>query len=142
MEGNTKSPRPDWDDYFLDIADKVSTRSTCNRLHVGCVLTSSDHRILSTGYNGSPKGVPHCTEDGCLKNSEGRCIRTVHAEANAIMSVSPEDRRGSILYCTHEPCEHCTKMIVQSGIIRVVYKNAYPNDVNEYFKKYITMEQR
>lgn len=134
--------RPDWDDYFLDIAEMVATRSTCLRLQVGSVLVSQDHRILSTGYNGSPKGVPHCIDDGCLKNQEGRCIRTVHAETNAIMSISPEQRKGAILYCTHEPCEHCTKTIVQSGVIRVVYRNSYPNPVNEYFRSFITWEHR
>jgi dCMP deaminase len=129
--------RPDWDQYFLDIAEKVATRSTCLRLKVGCVLVAEDNRILSTGYNGSPKGMPHCLDDGCLKNEQGRCIRTVHAEINAILSVDPAVRKNGTLYCTHEPCEHCTKSIIQAGIKKVIYKNPYPNAVNIYFSKYI-----
>lgn len=129
--------RPSWEEYFIDIAEKVSTRSTCTRLKVGCVLVAEDNRILATGYNGSPKGMPHCIDDGCLKNDQGRCIRTVHAEINAILSVDPESRKNSTLYCTHEPCEHCTKSIIQAGIKKVVYKHSYPNDVNSYFSKYI-----
>lgn len=129
--------RPSWDEYFLDIAERVSTRSTCLRLKVGCVLVADDNRILSTGYNGSPKNMPHCIDEGCLKNDEGRCIRTVHAEINAILSVEPNQRKGATLYCTHEPCEHCTKSIIQAGIRKVVYKNSYSNPVNIYFSKYI-----
>ena len=129
--------RPSWEEYFLDIAEKVSTRSTCLRLKVGCVLVAEDNKILSTGYNGSPKGMPHCLDEGCLKNEEGRCIRTVHAEINAILSVDSHLRRNSTLYCTHEPCEHCTKSIIQAGIIKVVYTNSYPNIVNKFFSTYI-----
>lgn len=129
--------RPDWDEYFLDIAEKVSTRSTCLRLKVGCVLVAEDNRILATGYNGSPKGMPHCIDDGCLKSEEGRCIRTVHAEINAILSVEPQQRKDSTLYCTHEPCEHCTKSIIQAGITKVVFKQEYPNPTNKYFSQYI-----
>lgn len=132
-----KDNRPSWDEYFLDIAEKVSSRSTCLRLKVGCVLVAEDNRILATGYNGSPKGMEHCIDEGCLKNDQGRCIRTVHAEINAILSVDSHLRKNSVLYCTHEPCEHCTKSIIQAGIKKVVYKNPYPNDVNSYFSKYI-----
>lgn len=117
--------RPNWDEYFLDIAEKVSSRSTCLRLNVGAVLVAEDNRILATGYNGSPKGLPHCLDVGCLKNEEGRCIRTIHAEINAILSVDMHIRKNSILYCTHEPCENCTKSIIQAGIKKVVYKNTY-----------------
>lgn len=134
--------RPDWDDYFLDIAEKVSTRSTCLRLKVGCVLVAEDNRILATGYNGSPKGMPHCIDDGCLKSEEGRCIRTVHAEINAILSVEPQQRKNSTLYCTHEPCEHCTKSIIQAGIIKVVFKQEYPNPTNKYFSQYIEWKHK
>lgn len=129
--------RPEWDDYFLDIAEKVATRSTCLRLKVGCVLVAEDNRILATGYNGSPKGMSHCIDEGCLKNEEGRCIRTVHAEINAILSVEPNQRRKSTLYCTHEPCEHCTKSIIQAGITKVVFKQEYSNPTNKYFSQYV-----
>ena len=129
--------RPEWDDYFLDIAEKVATRSTCLRLKVGCVLVAEDNKILATGYNGSPKGMSHCIDEGCLKNEEGRCIRTVHAEINAILSVEPNQRRNSTLYCTHEPCEHCTKSIIQAGIIKVVFKQEYSNPTNKYFSQYV-----
>jgi dCMP deaminase len=131
--------RPNWDEYFLDIAEKVSSRSTCLRLKVGSVLVAEDNRILATGYNGSPKGTPHCIDAGCLKNEEGRCIRTIHSEINAILSVDMHVRKNSILYCTHEPCENCTKSIIQAGIKKVVFKNAYPNpnSANHYFSPYL-----
>lgn len=131
--------RPNWDEYFLEIAERVATRSTCLRLKVGSVLVAEDNRILATGYNGSPKGTPHCIDVGCLKNEEGRCTRTIHAEINAILSVDMHVRKNSILYCTHEPCENCTKSIIQAGIKKVVFKNSYssPKSANSYFSPYL-----
>lgn len=124
--------RTDWDCYFLDIAEMVAARSTCDRARVGCVLVK-DRRIIATGYNGSIKGHPHCAEVGCLLNDEGRCIRTIHAEMNALLHAK-EDLDGATSYVTHEPCETCTKLLNQAGIKRVVFRRAYPNKWNEYFK--------
>ncbi len=117
----------------------VSTRSTCLRLNVGCVIVAEDNRILATGYNGSPKGLSHCIDDGCLINEEGRCVRTIHAEINAILSIDSLTRKDATLYCTHEPCENCTKVIIQSGIKRVIFRNNYSkiSPDSRYFSKFI-----
>jgi dCMP deaminase len=139
--------RPSWTEYFLDIADKVSTRSTCTRLKVGCVLVAEDNRILATGYNGSPKGLPHCIDDGCLLNEEGRCIRTIHSEINALLSIDANLRKGSTLYCNYEPCENCTKFMIQAGVKKVVFRNSYiskknsSKDFKEHLKEFIGWEQ-
>lgn len=124
--------RKDWDKYFLDIAEAVSTRSTCDRLSVGCVIVKNK-KIVSTGYNGSIKGTSHCSDEGHLLNSDGRCIRTIHAEQNAIIFAERESLDGATAYVTHYPCETCSKLLVQSGIIKIVYKHHYENDFSKGF---------
>ncbi len=122
--------RKNWDNYFMDIAFQVSERSTCPRLHVGAVLVRNK-RIKGTGYNGSPKGLPHCDDEdaGCyIKNNH--CIRTIHAEVNCILEVSPEERDGATLYVTHTPCPECQKLIITSGITRVVFAKEYTPEIN------------
>ena len=135
-----KLERKSWDQYFLDIADEVSTRSTCPRLHVGCVIVKDKH-IISTGYNGSIHGHEHCEDTGCLINESGRCIRTLHAEANAVIHAERDNLKGATAYITHEPCENCAKILAQVGLNRIVYRNAYPNKWNQYFLKDILVEQ-
>lgn len=124
--------RKSWDDYFLDISRQVATRSTCPRLHVGCVIVK-EKNIVATGYNGSIHGHPHCDELGCLIDERGRCIRTCHAELNAVLHAQRDDLKGATAYVTHEPCENCAKTLAQSGIARIVYAHAYPNKWNHYF---------
>lgn len=124
--------RKSWDEYFMDIAEIVSSRATCNRLHVGCVIVK-DKRIVSTGYNGSPSGESHCDDIGHLYNDQNRCIRTIHAEQNAILFANRSDLQGATAYVTHQPCENCAKLLVQSGINRIVYKNKYTNIHSNYF---------
>ena len=124
--------RKSWDEYFISIAESVATRSTCDRLHVGCVITK-DRRIISTGYNGSVHGQEHCDDVGHLYNDEGRCVRTIHAEQNALLFANREELKGATLYCTHYPCENCSKLIAQSGVSRVVYKHPYDNKISSYF---------
>jgi dCMP deaminase len=121
--------RPSWDEYFLDIMRMVGTRSTCDRGRSGCVITK-DKRILSTGYVGSPIGVAHCDDVGhemhTVIHTNGtqskHCIRTTHAEQNAIVQAArmgvPLD--GATLYCHMTPCYTCAKMIINAGIVRVV----------------------
>jgi dCMP deaminase len=130
--------RKSWDQYFIEIAEKAAERSTCDRLHVGALIVK-DNRIISTGYNGSVRGLDHCTDSsenicdgGCLSN-EGRCVRTIHAEANAILHANRDDLIGSTCFVTHEPCETCMKLLAQSGITRVVFLHAYNNKYNIYF---------
>jgi dCMP deaminase len=120
--------RPDWDSYFMKIAFAVSERSTCERAYVGCVLVR-DKRILTTGFNGSPTGQPHCDEVGHLM-VDGHCVRTIHAETNAIIQAALHgvSTRDSICYVTHFPCINCSKALVNAGITRLVYSVAYRQD--------------
>lgn len=122
--------RPDWDTYFMQIANAVASRSTCDRAHVGCVLVR-DKRILSTGFNGSPAGLDHCDEAGHLM-IEGHCVRTIHAEVNAIVQAALHgvSTKGATCYVTHFPCIHCTKTLINAGIRHIVYQNGYRVDAN------------
>lgn len=136
--------RPTLDEYFMEIAEVVAKRSTCLRNKVGAVIVR-DKRILSTGYNGAPRDMEHCLEIGCIRDQQNiasgtrhELCRAVHAEQNAIIQsalhgVSVE---GATLYCTHQPCILCAKMIINSKIKRVVYSNKYPDDeAINFFKK-------
>ncbi len=126
-----KKARPSWDEYFMRIAHEVAARSTCPRLAVGAVVVR-DKRILTTGYNGSPSGMPHCDDVGCLiRIVDGResCQRTLHAEQNALIQAAYHgvSVRGSTLYCTHQPCLLCVKMVMNAGIEEVYYAGGYPD---------------
>ncbi len=120
--------RPDWDTYFLKIAQVVGERSTCDRAHVGCVLVV-DKRILTTGYNGSPAGQEHCDDIGHLLVDD-HCVRTIHAETNAIIQAALHgvSTKGATCYVTHYPCLNCTKALINAGIARLVYASAYNVD--------------
>ena len=136
MEPNTAlppAPRPSWDEYFMDIAFTVASRSTCDRAHVGAVLVR-DRRILATGYNGSPAGLPHCDEVGHLM-VDGHCVRALHAEQNAIIQAALHgiSTEGATAYVTHQPCLTCAKMLINAGIHRVVYAGNYPDDNSRRF---------
>ena len=122
--------RPDWDSYFMKIASAVSERSTCDRAMVGCVLVR-DKRILTTGFNGSPAGQDHCDEIGHLM-VDGHCVRTIHAETNAIIQAALHgvSTRDATCYVTHLPCINCTKALINAGIARIVYGEAYRVDEN------------
>lgn len=129
--------RLDWDQYFMQICRVVAQRSTCNRAAVGAVIVR-DRAILATGYNGSPAGMPHCTEVGCLittsRTPEGEeeenCFRTIHAEINAIAQAARHGVMiaGSDIYITHSPCIHCLKTLINTGIQRVCYEKPYKLD--------------
>lgn len=120
--------RPPWNDYFMKIAEDVALRSTCDRAAVGAVLVKEKH-IISTGYNGSPAGLEHCDEIGHLM-VEGHCVRTVHAEVNAIIqaAVFGLATKEAVCYVTHFPCLNCTKMLINARISKLIYKNAYRID--------------
>ncbi len=123
--------RPGWDEYFMEIARTVATRATCPRASVGAVLTRKK-RILTTGYNGAPRGVAHCLEVGCTM-VDGHCLRATHAEANAIVqgALHGVSLEGATAYCTHQPCAGCSKLLISAGIERIVYRDAYPDAVAE-----------
>ena len=132
--------RPSWDSYFMDIAFQVARRSTCPRASVGAIIVR-DKRILTTGYNGSPRGLPHCTEAGCLIINS-HCVRVLHAEQNAIIqgALHGVDVSRSILYVTHQPCLNCAKMIINAGIERVVYAGDYPDEIARSFLEQAQVE--
>lgn len=113
--------RKPWDEYFLQMAVNAAERATCPRLHVGAVATKNN-RVVGTGYNGSLPGEPHCDDIGCLM-VDNHCIRTIHAEENAVRNA--EGRDPDCLYCTHLPCLHCLKTILAAGIRRIVYLTEY-----------------
>ena len=120
--------RPQWDDYFMDIAFTVAQRSTCNRAHVGAVIVR-EKRILTTGYNGAPAGISHCDEIGHLM-IDGHCLRALHAEQNAIIQAALHgvSIKDSSCYVTHQPCINCAKMLINAGIRKVVYGGNYPDE--------------
>lgn len=117
--------RKSWRDYFMAIAHTVATRSTCNRAHVGCVLVK-DRRILTTGYNGSLPGEPHCDDVG-HDMLGGHCRRTVHAEINAIAQAAKHgiSVAGATAFVTHKPCPHCEKALLSAGIVEVEFDVNY-----------------
>lgn len=118
--------RPGWDEYFMEIARTVATRATCPRASVGCVLTR-DRRMLTTGYNGAPRGVAHCTEVGCMLVND-HCQRATHAEANAVVqgALHGVSLEGATAYCTHQPCINCSKLLISAGVLRIVFEEPYP----------------
>ena len=122
-----------WDEYFMAQSHLLSLRSTCSRLSVGATIVK-DKRIVSGGYNGSIKGDEHCIDVGC-KVVEGHCVRTIHAEINAILQCSRfgVGTEGATIYVTHFPCLNCTKSIIQAGIKEICYANDYRN--NEYARE-------
>lgn len=156
----TKDTRPSWDEYYLELCEVVSKRATCDRLHVGAVITK-ENKVVSVGYNGSLPGMVHCNERRCiicnyqvykpsipkkeyLEDSkcpqcgqrtvmgghlivDGHCLRTCHAEENAIVYAAREGIKleGSTLYCTTMPCWNCLKLCVGAGITEVIYRDKY-----------------
>ena len=124
------SDRKNWDDYFMDIASLASTRSTCDRKRVGAVIVR-DRVILTTGYNGSMAGAPHCDDAGHLM-IYGHCTRTIHAEMNAIAQAAKNGImiEGADLYVTARPCWNCFRVIANTGINNVYYSEEYRPDKN------------
>nr|WP_245641344.1 cytidine/deoxycytidylate deaminase family protein [Thermovenabulum gondwanense] len=130
------SMRPSWDNYFMEIATVVSTRSTCLRRRVGAVLVKDKH-IVATGYNGAPSGLAHCEEIGCLREKLGvpsgerhELCRGLHAEQNAIIQAAAlgSSIKGATLYVTTRPCILCAKMLINAGVKRIVFKGEYPDE--------------
>ena len=138
---DTKDSRPTWDEYFLDIADLVSKRSTCLRRRVGAVLVR-DKRILATGYNGAPSRITHCSVTGCLREKlkipsgeRHELCRGLHGEQNAFLQAALHGTslKGASLYCTTQPCIICAKMIINTGIKEIVIKRGYPDKMAREF---------
>lgn len=136
-QGDMCPPRPAWEDYFMEIARVVATRSSCTRRQVGALLVKN-RQILATGYNGVPRGLRHCSDRGCLR--EQLCIpsgerhelcRGLHAEQNAIIQAAYHGVavQGAELYCTHQPCAVCAKMLVNVDVEAVYFAGAYPDEL-------------
>ena len=131
--------RPDWDHYFMQMAELTAQRSTCLRRHVGAVIVKDKH-IIATGYNGAPRGIAHCDEKGgCLKEKLGvpsgerhELCRALHAEQNAIIQAATlgQSIEGATIYITNQPCVICAKMIINAGIERIVVKDGYPDELS------------
>ena len=126
MAEERKHYRPSWDDYFMAVARIIASRGTCDRLYAGSVLVKNN-RIIATGYNGSPAGLPHCDDVGHLLE-EGHCVRTIHGEHNSILQAALQggtSTQGSTMYTKYSPCIHCTKYIIAAGVKRVVVGKVY-----------------
>jgi len=131
-----KKVRVSWEKYFMNIAIEVATRSTCDRKNVGAVIVR-EKTILSTGYNGSIKGLPHCDEIGC-EMIDGHCVRTTHAEANAIVQAAKNGVRidSAEIFVTASPCYNCFKLIANAGIKKIYYYEFYRDErILEHAKK-------
>lgn len=135
-----KLNRMSWEEYFMNIAIQVATRSTCDRKHVGAVIVK-DRMILSTGYNGSIRGMPHCDDVGHMMEN-GHCIATIHAEANAIIQAARNGVKieGAEIYITASPCWNCFKMIANAGIQKVYYREFYRDERSIRVANQIGME--
>lgn len=120
--------RPDWPEYFMEIANKVAQRATCPRASIGAVIVKNK-RILTTGYNGAPAGLPHCDDEGCIIRGN-HCIRIIHAEQNAINQAAlfGVSTRDAEIYITMAPCFDCAKAIINAGIVKIWYQPS------EYYK--------
>ncbi len=137
LAGEAVAARPSWDEYFMEITEVVSKRSTCLRRQVGAIIVK-ERQILTTGYNGAPRGMEHCLTIGCLRQELGipsgqrhEICRGLHAEQNAIVQAAYHGVciKGSTIYCTHQPCFICAKMIINAGLVRVIYANGYPDEL-------------
>jgi len=135
--------RPTWQDYFLEITRLVAKRSTCLRRGVGALIVK-DKRILATGYNGAPSGLPHCLDVGCLREDLGippgerhEICRGIHAEQNAILQAAlyGVSIKGASLFCTHQPCALCAKMAINAGIRQIIYCGDYPDKLSTQMLK-------
>ena len=130
--------RPSWEEYFMEIARLVARRSTCLRRQVGAVVVK-EKNILATGYNGTPSGITHCSQVGCLRQRLGvpsgerhELCRGLHAEQNAIIQAAKHGINigGSTLFSTHSPCVICSKMIINAGVKRIVFLEGYPDTLS------------
>lgn len=140
--------RPSWDDYFMQISELVKTRSTCIRRQIGATIVL-DRRIVSTGYNGAPKGTEHCDVVGCMREKlnvpsgqRHELCRAIHAEQNAIVQAAYTGTalRGATLYVTCQPCSMCAKMLINAGIVKIVYRGSYPDELSMKILKEANVE--
>jgi dCMP deaminase len=134
FNGNQEN-RPSWDEYFIDIVELIKSRSTCIRRKVGALIVK-EKRILATGYNGAPNSCKHCDELGCIRQQlnipsgeRHELCRAIHAEQNAIVQAAYSGNGGT-LYVTHQPCVLCSKMAINAGITKIIFKGDYPDKLS------------
>jgi dCMP deaminase len=139
MFGVVNLKRPDWKEYFMEMAELAAKRASCLRRKVGAVLVK-DKKVLATGYNGAPKDIKHCEETGCLREEmevpsgeRHEICRGVHAEQNLVAQAAFHGVKteGSTVYCTHQPCIICTKILINAGVEKIYFKNAYADQFAE-----------
>lgn len=126
--------RPNWDEYFMTMAVVASMRGTCDRRYVGCVIVSTDNQVVCTGYNGSAPGAPHCCDEGVGHlMHDGHCVRTIHAERNAIAQAAKHGKStdGCKIYVTTHPCPGCLVLLAAAGIHHIVVLEAYHEEEDE-----------
>lgn len=130
--------RPSWDEYFMEISELVKTRSTCIRRQVGATIVL-ERRIIATGYNGAPKGTTHCDITGCMRErlkipsgERHELCRAIHAEQNAVVQAaySGVSVKGATIYVTCQPCSMCAKSLINAGIVKIIYKGSYPDELS------------
>lgn len=135
--------RPDWDEYFMEMAELAATRASCLRRKVGAVLVKN-RKVLATGYNGAPKDIAHCEVTGCLREKmevpsgqRHEICRGVHAEQNLVAQAAFHGVKteGAAVYCTHQPCIICTKIMINAGVKKIYFKNAYADEFAEKLLK-------
>jgi len=140
--------RPCWDEYFMNLVEDIKERSTCLRRKVGALIVK-DNRILATGYNGAPTGCAHCEQIGCLREKlhipsgqRQELCRALHAEQNAFLQAAKYGItvQGSTLYVTTQPCSLCAKMIINAGIVKVIFRGDYPDELSLEFLKEAKIE--
>ena len=131
--------RPDWNEYFMEMAELAAKRASCLRRKVGAVLVKNK-KVLATGYNGAPKDIEHCEITGCLREEmevpsgeRHEICRGVHAEQNLVAQAAFHGVKteGSTVYCTHQPCIICTKILINAGVKKIYYQNAYSDPFAE-----------
>ncbi|MDR2377200.1 MAG: cytidine/deoxycytidylate deaminase family protein [Puniceicoccales bacterium] len=137
MTAPSSNARESWDDYFMKLTRLVASRSTCLRRRIGALLVR-EHRLLATGYNGAPSGLPHCLDVGCLRQQRkvpsgerSELCRAVHAEQNTLLQCARFglSTEGATLYCTHFPCAHCAKSLLSAKVCRIVYEEEYRDEL-------------
>lgn len=140
--------RPDWDEYFMEMAELAAKRATCLRRKVGAVLVKNK-KVLATGYNGAPMGIEHCETTGCLREEmevpsgeRHEICRGVHAEQNLVAqaAIHGVKTEASTVYCTHQPCIICTKILINAGVKKIYYKNSYSDEFAEDLLKQSNLE--
>jgi len=140
--------RPDWNQYFMEMAELAAKRASCLRRKVGAVLVKNK-KVLATGYNGAPKDITHCEVTGCLREKlevpsgeRHEICRGVHAEQNLVAQAACHGVKteGSTVYCTHQPCIICTKILINAGVEKIYFKNSYSDQFAEKLLKESNVE--